>query len=265
MKCPKCGNKIPEDSDFCQYCGFEIKEAEVHTKKEPEHKNPSKLESCFTYIPNSSIKNELDNEKSKNQPRSSPKYITLVAILIVLLIGSIGFNVYQYLYNQNNVDKLKELSDSSEKFYLEIEDKNNTILKQDAELKSQASEISALKTKVSSLNVYSKNYASIVDIAKLGNLGYASNSFHSSDSIIVVKKGERNKKFTLTASWSNGGTVDVDYNPKYPSASVEFDNNSWSTSTTMTINPKCAGMTTVTFSNDVNNQTFNMIIIVEGD
>lgn len=46
-------------------------------------------------------------------------------------------------------------------------------------------------------------------------------------------------------------------------AYVDFDQNRWTTSTKMTIQPNHSGVTVVTFSNDVNRQTFDVIIIVE--
>ena len=78
----------------------------------------------------------------------------------------------------------------------------------------------------------------------------------------MVDKSETNRKFTLTANWTNGGTVSVDYSGL--SAFVSFDNDSWTTSTKMTIEPWREGVTAVTFSNNVDSKTFKVIIIVTG-
>ena len=46
------------------------------------------------------------------------------------------------------------------------------------------------------------------------------------------------------------------------SVDVSFDKENWDTSTTLTITPKRVGVTTVTFSNDVDSHTFKMVVIV---
>lgn len=76
----------------------------------------------------------------------------------------------------------------------------------------------------------------------------------------MVNINERNRKFTLTANWSTGGTVSVGYSGK--AAAVFFDNDSWTTSTEMTIFPLQEGVTAVTFINDVDSKTFKVLIIV---
>ena len=43
---------------------------------------------------------------------------------------------------------------------------------------------------------------------------------------------------------------------------LEFDQNSWKTSTTMTLKPQQEGYTVATFSNNVDSKTFSILIIV---
>ena len=85
-----------------------------------------------------------------------------------------------------------------------------------------------------------------------------------SDRCLAQKQGtEYGRKVTLTAHWYNGGTVSMSYSP-YATRSVDvsFDKENWDTSTTLTITPKRVGVTTVTFSNDVDSHTFKMVVIV---
>ena len=68
------------------------------------------------------------------------------------------------------------------------------------------------------------------------------------------------RSFTLTAHWSAGGTVETTYSGS--SALVSFDEDSWYSSTGITITPMRKGITAVTFSNSVDSNTFKVLIIV---
>lgn len=135
----------------------------------------------------------------------------------------------------------------------EISDKNNTISSQEATINSQKNKISSLQTKAD-------YFDSISSALKSGNIGYAASNFNCSQSIILVKKGET-KKITLTANWSNGGTVTISYSSY--AAYVDFDQNNWTYSTTLSIEGNSSGISVVTFSNNVDSKTFKIIIIVE--
>ena len=34
MICPKCNHRLPDDSEFCQYCGYRIEKAETQQTEE---------------------------------------------------------------------------------------------------------------------------------------------------------------------------------------------------------------------------------------
>lgn len=98
-----------------------------------------------------------------------------------------------------------------------------------------------------------------------GNLGYASSNFHASKSVFFLYAGSDPEEFTLTAHWSGGGTVSTDYRVYSSSSSVayvDFNEDTWRTSTAMTIYPLDEGVLSVTFSNSVNSQTFKIVVVV---
>ena len=103
-------------------------------------------------------------------------------------------------------------------------------------------------------------YDEIVVGMESGNAGYAASNFFARDSVIVVSKSDTSRKITLTANWSNGGTVYVNYSSD--AAWVTFDDDEWYTSTKMTVHPRHEGVTVVTFSNSVDTKTFKVLIIV---
>lgn len=169
-----------------------------------------------------------------------------IVLLSVLLIGSIGLNVMQYLQGQ-------EASETVAAQTTQIEELEK-------EVSTQKSTISSQKSQIADLEEKSGYFDTICKELSTGNIGYAASNFKASESVIVVDKNETNRKFTLTANWTNGGTVSTDYSGY--SAWVNFDNDSWTTSTKMTIEPWQEGVTAVTFSNDVDSKTFKILIIV---
>lgn len=169
-----------------------------------------------------------------------------IVLLSVLLIGSIGLNVMQYLQGQEAIETVATQTTQIEELEKEVSTQESTI-------SSQKSQIVALEEKGGYFDTICKELST-------GNIGYAASNFKASESVIVVDKNETNRKFTLTANWTNGGLVDIDYSGM--AAFVSFDNDSWTTSTKMTIEPWQEGVTAVTFSNNVDSKTFKILIIV---
>lgn len=259
---------MPDDSEFCQYCGSKMSDAakQMHPIEEnitPERIYLSESQRIVT-VPNpidvQNVKAPLTVPAEKGRQK---KWIATVICLSILFLGMTGLNVYQYAVARDQAAKVVELSATIDNLNSTIDKLNSMIEQKDTQIKNKNSEITTLKEKVSSLEDDVRNYDAIVDAVKNGGLGYAAYNFQSSESIIVVGQSEKERKFTLTANWSNGGTVSVDYGTYSPAAYVRFDQDTWTTSTTMTIKPNHIGVTIVTFSNDVNTQTFDVIIIVE--
>ena len=166
--------------------------------------------------------------------------IIILSIVCVLLIVA---NVAQYCLYKEAVKNTEQ----------QLVTANNTI-------SSQKTTISSQKTTIFNLEDDSDHYNEIIRYAKNEDFGYAANNFRASTGVIVVDKDNDNTKFTLTANWSNGGTVEVDYSSA--AAWVDFDKNEWTTSTTMTVIPNYEGVCVVTFSNNVDSKTFSVLIIV---
>ena len=283
MKCYNCEHLLPDDSEFCQYCGKKIinelplqDNADEKKIVEPiginenvEVNSTNVKKAAVQVIPSTIVKNPLvetvdDSQENNIKKKYRTKFcklcggqiddhtkkcsgcgkqyfkgikfnkflMTIIVLSAIILISAI-INIVQFIEIENLTDKVE----------------------------SQISTISSQKSRIDILDKKSSYYDTICRELSYGNLGYASNNFRVSESVILVDKNEKDRKFTLTTSWSGSGKVSVSYSGY--SAKVSFDNESWNNSTKMTVEPKMEGITVVKFSNDVNSQTFKMIIIVK--
>ena len=214
----------------------------------PQSKNNALINS------NGSAKNPVNvgNAVTKNKKASTENktFKVLSWVLVVLATAALVIALYQvYNLRKQNADQLTQISALQGK----VSELEATVEKQTNTINSQKKTISNLKPKAT-------NYDDICSSLKYGNIGFAANNFKSNESVIVVRKNEKDRKFTLTANWPSYGYVDVSYSSY--AATVSFDKDSWSTSTKMTVNPHSVGATVVTFSNTVNSDTFKILIIV---
>lgn len=189
--------------------------------------------------------------------------IPIISIMLLCLV-SLTFNIVQYIERKNQAILLADSNTLLADRNAQIEALQKETAAQRERIDKLMNTTSVLQDKVVKADAYrqkAEDFDAICEELQVGNVGYAANNFRASESVIVVPKSQKNRKFTLTANWSSGGTVSVDYSA-FGVASVRFDKDSWTTSTTMTIEPWRAGVTAVTFSNDIDYRTFKVLIIV---
>lgn len=289
VKCPECGNPLPKDSVFCQYCGAKIgvqtlSEELLQTSCDSDnlvnsHDNECILTSKIDQT--EEVKTSVDlqdfSKKRKKKLKDNigkiktrylkfwkltyyKKHNLIIASLAVLLSLSIALNIVQCIQSRATAETLAVQEDKIDEYDKKIDALNDTISIQEGKIESQENSLESKEKVISSFEDKVRLINEICDELSYGNVGYYSENFRASESVILVKKYETNRKFILTAYWPNGGSVKVDYSGN--SAFLSFDNSSWETSTEMTIEPLKEGVTTVTFSNDINYATFKVIIIV---
>lgn len=253
LVCPHCNSKLPFDSDFCQYCGKKVTTSVSSTAAEtiPLVKNTPKV------VPSHSDTLTTSNRSNTNVTSKTGKGRILISLILIVGILSIALNVFQYVSYKNTIATVEEQLKTADGAIKTLE-KEVASQKRSVELKQKS--IDAQKQKITALEKKANNFDDIVSGMQFGNTGYAASNFFANDSVIVVRKNETNRKFKLTANWSSGGTVYVDYSSN--AAVVSFDNDEWSTSTQMTVHPLSEGVTIATFSNSVNSKTFKVLIIV---
>ena len=251
--CPKCKQELPKDSQFCHFCGANLKNAMTSTSVSQAADVTSKMQVTaqnngvserFHQARESDVRTNKPQVTTYQQASKGDKtYKVLLWVLVVLVAACLGVALYQNFSMRNQLD---------------------TLLVENNELKNTVSEqkttISKNLTKISNLQKKADNFDDICESLQYANIGTAAYNFKADESIIVVRKNETDRKFTLTAHWGSGGTVSVAYSSN--AASLDFDKDSWSSTVKMTVNPRSVGATVVTFSNDVNSDKFKILIIV---
>ncbi|MBQ9234072.1 MAG: zinc ribbon domain-containing protein [Lachnospiraceae bacterium] len=80
MKCPNCDKILPDNTDFCDNCGYFIEKTNVvHTEETP---TGNYVTSNLFNIPNESI---INVNKKKKKPSLSQKQLIIISVCIVLL------------------------------------------------------------------------------------------------------------------------------------------------------------------------------------
>lgn len=189
-----------------------------------------------------------------NQQKKRGKSGNAANIIIGLVIVSLGCVCGYLLYQLNMANA------TNTQLQATIQEYVTTIENQSDKIEDLESDISDYKKKVNSLQTTASQYNHIVTNLQYGNIGYAANHFKADESVIVVRKNETDRKFTLTAYWGSGGTVSVSYSNYC--ATVDFDKDSWSRTVSMSVDPYKVGATVVTFSNNKDNYKFKVLIIV---
>lgn len=293
MKCPNCGLDLPEDSDFCQYCGSKVgsvpsnKPAPVlpvvvpsaipipkrtipvetpkpapsviHSESATSSQKSFGKEKAVTYCKKcgGTINPHTNTCESCGKHYVQIKKMVCTIALIVGICALIGLNIFQYVVNTKHDEIIQQLNGT-------ISEQQTTIADRDASIASRDTQIASLKKDLESKKGDADSYQSLVKGLSTGKIGAASNNFKLSESVIVLNKYDVGRKVTLTTNWSGKGTVSINYSPSYSSsATFRFDEDSWYSSTKLTVVPKKTGVTVATFSNTANSETFKVIIIVK--
>ena len=289
MNCHNCGRQIAEGSGFCPYCGVPQNKPNVPQQAPqrpvmpPVQPQPAPVQAApappvppitqappVTQMPPVMPVTQAppvmpvplvaqaapapQKPAKEAKPKGAKKPFPVLALILgLLLLAAIGLNVYQYiLWDETNEQLIKA---------------DGILVNMKSELNQKSGEIAELREQVDFLDGYVmelEESAWVADhlrsIAEEGNFGYAADNFRTNAAIYVVDQNSTTDKLTLWANWPSGGTVYVDYLGE--AAWVNFDQNSWKTSTTMTIAPEQPGISIVTFSNSIDSNTFSILLIV---
>ncbi len=339
MKCPKCHLPLPDDSEFCQFCGTKLEPAaqaqpapaaeapstpppqpkpapepaapppapqeSTTSTAEPDRAAMSHTESSVnsqTYTTTSTAadapsalaapapapakadkakrgkrvtqaKREkhckycggvIDSGTKKCQgcgKRYSPaKRILLPVVCAVVLIALLGLNIFQYANNRSQAAALSEAEAQVRTLQDDLAQKDTQLQSLEEQLNSNAHTITSLRQSEKRYKIKSDLFHDICRACQSGKLGRASNYFYASKSIVIVPLSQKRAQFTLTADWPSASQVYTDYSGT--SATYDFACEWDGSSITTYVYPYSVGVTTITFTNSLNSQTFNVVIVV---
>ncbi len=242
MKCPNCGKLLPDDSEFCTYCGKEIKDVD----KEPMDKQtPSKKRSSITNI---------------------------ICILLCIAFGISSLFIYQ-----NDRKKISELNKRIEVTSKEIDDKKQKVSDLESRLESVSnleSELESSKEEVTKLNSRLNDYMSDAhDFQRLCEIddepiGYASSKFFVNNGVVILDGRNDEAYITLTCDYDSYVEIGCDQLFKGVSgyaATLDFTEDSWTGNKTKlkASGALKRGTTVYRLSNNKDKSTFLVIIITK--
>ncbi len=131
----------------------------------------------------------------------------------------------------------------------------------DAEYLTMQSTISQQAQTIEELKTTSDHYNQVISFLKSDDAGYASTNFNASESLIITRKYSGGS-FELTAPGYSPENIQVSQSD--PSiADIHFEDESWYKTTNIIFYPTKAGIDIITFSNNLNEESFRVMIIVE--
>ncbi len=213
-------------------------------------------------------------QQPKPTKKRSPIWIILTIVFALAVIGLSVLCVMEFR-------KTQELSAECDARAAQITEKDATIETRDATIASlktdvetgaataaeQEEAITGYKKTIQSLRnemlPYKADSEELNDVYTFllrADAGQASNNFKADKSIIVMHKSDPMTSLRLTTGYTT--SYGFTYS-KYGVATVEFNKNSWSsTSTQINVTPTGVGTTIVTFVNKLNSETFKVMLVV---
>jgi len=217
--------------------------------------------------------------------------VALIAVAIVLgllFLASAGYNVFQHMSHQTaeadfeqqisrRDSDISRLDRQVEDLGSEISGLNNEITAKDsqiadlqrqssdyladlAELLELSGEFEAALEGAMEYHVRAGLFDTIYDFLSLGDGGYASESFRATDSVLILSEDYPTGLLGITADF--GEPVSVTFSTTGTAASIIWSDN-WDGFTTYAfVEPSQPGVTIATFTNDLNAQSFRVLVIV---
>ena len=231
MNCPACGMDILDSSRICPYC-----ETRLSEDNSSQDTNP----------PSSTI-SKNDSSRKKNLVPT-----ILLAIACAVLIG-----ICAYLSNSREAEisaknrelaTLRQSEESLSQQISDLKDENNSLTQQISDL---SAENSALLSLVS-------DYDQLYTELSSGNIGYASDTYYSHEGIVFMSSSETEKTITIEA---NKGTT-FSMKRTLGNAIMEWNEDRWDEITSVTVTPHGTGVSSFTFTNYKDSDTFKIIVVV---
>lgn len=245
MNCPACGMDVSDSSSICPYCETRLSENDSSQYLNPPISGASKDDGSRKKIPIPTI---------------------LLAIACVILVGICIYlsNSHEAEISAKNreVSTLRQSEKSLSQQISELDEKISALNEKAAVLED---ENNSLEQQISDLSAENSNLLSqVADYNELytelssGNIGYASDTYYSHEGIVFMSSSETKKTITIVAS--KGTTYSKQRT--LGNAIMEWNEDSWHGATSVTVTPNGKGISSFTFTNEKDSDTFKIIVVV---
>lgn len=234
MLCKKCNSQNPENNRFCTKCGFPLSEP-VFTQ--------------YNYVPQASAKQ-----------RSKYFKLTFVfmGIAIAMSVFLAGALLRSVSLQRKNSEYLEIISDQYERIGLlerDVSARDNEISDLESQLYASIIERSALSEK----QEYSEELLAVIASEK--SWGYASENFHADKGIMVIDRFGGIQELKFFSTYYTTFSLE-NSNPNVVIA--KWSDDEWVTKeTSINITPVSSGYATLTFTNELYDNSFKVLIIVK--
>ena len=249
--CPLC--ETPNDGGkFCAVCGGKLDTGDFAPEDtapaiQAAMVDPEELDEYVETIA------PMEEKKAKR----SVAGIVITAIIAALLLGAVGYLVYDDLSLRNQLTLYKN---SNAKLEQTVKAQDQELADLEDQTKADAKSIEELTAQLEDAQALSK-YKTIFDhIVEKDAEGVAADPYFVSDSLLIMKKGDT-KKLTLYADWDKQAKANLECSSK--AATIHFSDSEWSGETTkLTVTAVEEGVCVATFTNSADKGTFQVLIIV---
>lgn len=114
--CPRCGRRVPAESDFCPYCNEDI----IYSKRNSSKRNQSLANKSKGHSENASRQKRIENENKKLRKNLNIMFIATIGMTILAIILGIAF-----ITTAMNVSSISlKAKNTEEKLEMLIEENN---------------------------------------------------------------------------------------------------------------------------------------------
>ena len=198
--------------------------------------------------------------------------IAYIVISLILILGMAGVGVWGYLHYTKKIDNLtndkdavskelestKAMLDSRDEEIAGLDTANSDLEDEVSSLQSQVADYEAQVSELSSAN---DKYAPLVNFANDSATGQGHDDFFASDSVVHLKGDTKSVKVffepedgTVNPAIADGGVATCSWQDGWGETGYVA---------TLDITPVATGTTTLTLTNDVNDEKITILVIVD--
>ena len=272
MKCPACKAQLPNDSEFCQYCGQKIEfitsDKTVVQNDTSLTEKPQVLDTA-ALVDSSDLTNGffqddtgmgskrkdaevLSQHHAESQKRKSrKKHAVWTIVLSVLLVLTTALNIYQFVVINNHRKKIGDLEVRFSTAQGELTTTEEQLTKIKEQYSKQNEQYVAL---MAAHDAADKIYDALAQF----EYGSRYSDYYSDTEVVVIHIGE---KKTVKIHYTGNSTISFQ-NMNTIVANAEWANNWRKDGIDLYITGKTTGTSTIELANEGNNHKFNILVVV---